>query len=168
MGDKLKAKLGWITLVSVLLNLFLLGYLVGDSLHVKEKHRRHDVDTAEIKGQLTPQHAKQFKRMMRELRNEDRALRREMDKVKKEAFEAMTGTVFDPVTYEQKVKELHDLHGQRITNRTSAIVKLAPSLSPEERKAVAKQMRRKKRGKRHHDGPPPARRAPPPPEENHL
>jgi len=166
MADKLKSKLGWITLISVLLNIFLLGFIIGEAVQAEGRQRHHKLEQEDITEKLSPEHAKQFKRMMHDLRREDKALRAEMEQVRKEIFDALAGPNFDQSVYVQKVQELHNLHGQRIDNRTSAIVGLAPSLNQEEREVVAKQMRRKKHRKRHHDGPPPQHDRPPPRREN--
>jgi len=56
-------------------------------------------------------HAKQFKRIMHELRKEDKKLRVEMEQLKREAHDALTGAEFDRETYEAKVQELRSMAG---------------------------------------------------------
>lgn len=133
-------KLSWLLLVSGLLNVLLIGVLIGNLMARRWHHpppRPHD-HTA-VEG-LSPAAERLVESTMKRVHNENRKLRGDFERTQRQIAEALAAPRFDRALYLSRVQQLHELHGQRVMNMAEAVATVAPQLSPEERAALARQM----------------------------
>ena len=155
MSNKIKILL----IVSVLLNFLLIGITIGyvgkERLH-KPVAKKHFPEIFE----LSPEKQEIVKKKMRQLRKETKPTRKKIRSVKAELREILVGEEFDENLYNNKVDELHELHGKMAKSLAVAIREIAPNFTPEEREILAKLLK-KKDGRHHKKGPHHFREKPP-------
>jgi uncharacterized membrane protein len=128
--------------VSVLLNVLLVGILIGNLSHTifwrMEKGRR----AFHFMKELPPEKRDKVKEMIRDLKKESRETRKKIRQKRDEVIDVFSAPEFDPALFDRKVAELHALMGELTEEIAEETKKIASDLSREERKAVADIIRR--------------------------
>lgn len=146
-------KLTWILIGSGLLNVLLIGVLLGTVFSARYRHPPHHPPHPPRFEGLSPASARLLDETMESVHDKNRTLQDDFRKAQAAIFEALAAPQFDRELYLSRVQKLHDLHGQRVFNLAEALADVAPQLTPEERARLAQQLEREQR-------PPPPRRAP--------
>jgi uncharacterized membrane protein len=128
--------------VSVLLNVLLIGILVGTLSHTffwrMDKAKR----TFHFMKELPPEKRDKVMEMVKDLKKESLETRRKIRKKRDEVIDVFSAPEFDPALFDRKVAELHALMGELTDEIADETKKIASDLSQEERKAVADIIRR--------------------------
>lgn len=158
MNKKIKC----FVVASVLLNLLLVGVIIGHMSH-RFGPRPPFREPPEI-ASLTPEKQEIFREAMKAAREKSEGLRKQSRKLRKESAEILAAPTFDKDAYYAKMKEMMALHQQRKLNFAEAVAGIAEKFTPEERKLLAKSMRRPMPGGGEGPPPPPPGDGPPPPQ----
>lgn len=176
--------------VSVLLNVLLIGILIGTLSHTffwrMEKGKRVFL----FHEELPPEKRELVLGALKELRSETKETRKELKKKRDEIIDVFTAPQFDAKKFDQGVAEMHAIMGKLADELAQATKKIAAGLDQQERKALGEAMRRSPgppflnplmdgpretvefHGERFHeerfDGPPPPPPPPPPDWEEPL
>ncbi len=146
-----------ILVLSILLNVLFAGVIIG---HVSTKAYkyggRHHGFWKAMAG--LPEDKKELlKDKMQEMRREGKATRKAIHDKRAELIGVLTAPEFDETLFDQKVEELHEIHGQMAKNLAEATKELAKKFNQEERKALGVLLKRhpKHRGHWKYKDPPP-------------
>lgn len=121
-----------IFVISLALNLLLIGMTAG--FFLKGCHRP---PPPELRGQLSPEHARLFSDAMRSLHDKNRDTADKIDATRREILQILTAPQFDANAYQAKAGQLHELHGQMQAQMTQMVLELASQLNAEERQSLA-------------------------------
>ncbi len=127
---------------SVLLNVLLIGFVVGHLSHRVPPPFRDRPPREEILRALPPQGAKLFKEKMRGLRKENRKTHRKIRDRRDELMKILTAPTFDSDLYKKKADELHALHSSVMKDFARSAGEIAAKMSPEERQILARHFKR--------------------------
>ena len=155
-----------VIIFSVVLNILLIGFIIGNLSHrffinnsVREKPQ-------EISVKLPPDKKELFFNTMQKVRAENRTARKQIRETRRKIFSILTSPQFDEDSYESEAEKLHLLRGLMMKRFSNATKDLAKQLNHEERMALAEHLRRPPRHHREKIHPdtfrdPPYRRIPP-------
>lgn len=128
--------------VSVLLNVLLIGVLIGTFSHTilwrMEKGKR----TFTLVKELPPDKREKVLETMKKMGKESRRTRKKIKKVRDEVINIFSAPEFDAELFDRKVAEMHALMGELTDDIAEETKKMALELSPEERKEIADTIRR--------------------------
>ena len=143
MKNKQKIFISGLVIFSVVLNIFLIGVVVG---HVVKHFPRKNF--AKIAGTLAPEKRKLLTSMMNDIRLENRKTIRQL---RGDILEILTAPTFDAQAYQKKADELQQIRQEMSIRRSKVIKELASQFTQQERKALIKYLRPKKghMGKKH-------------------
>lgn len=128
-------------LISLALNLVLLGGLAGYYWQSCEASRHGFKPPPQLARQLSPEKRKLFDQAMRSLGEKNREHAREIEKTREEIREILTAKDFDAQTFAHKSEELHRLHGQMKAELDRTLESLARQFTQEERRLLADLLR---------------------------
>lgn len=148
-------KLTWLLIGSGLLNVLLIGVLLGTGFSARFRHRpHHPPHPLHFEG-LSPASERLLDNTMEAVHDKNQALRSEFRQTQAAIFQALAAPQFDREVYLSRIQKLHNLHGQRVFNLAEALADVAPQLSPQERASLARQLERDQPAVPPPDGPPP-------------
>lgn len=133
MGNKLKI----ILIVSISANLLLVGLVMGYLFRGWQRGRSEFRLPPRISQKMTPENIEKFEKAMRELHQENRKERKQIRTLQKEILETLTAPEFNAKVFQDKMEELHQLHGKMKDDLTQTVTALASQLNQEERQALA-------------------------------
>lgn len=142
MSNKIKILLA----VSVLLNFLLVGISIGH-MGKHRMYKRGIKHNFTEYSDLSPEKQNLIMDQMSELRKQNRPVRKEINKVRNDIADILQSPEFDENLYNQKVDELHELHGKMAKSLAESVKELANQLSPEEREFLSQMLRKKHHGK---------------------
>jgi uncharacterized membrane protein len=128
--------------VSVLLNVLLIGIVIGTFSHTFMARVGIGRQAVFFLKDLPPEKRKLVIGTMKELRSETAGLKKELHAKRNEIIDVFTAPEFDPNKFDQQVAEMHDIMGQLAQKLADATKKIAEGLSPEERKQLGEAIRR--------------------------
>jgi uncharacterized membrane protein len=137
MGKRVKIMIG----VSLLLNVLLIGILIGNISHRffrEDFPRRHP---PELTGKLPPDKEKLFLESREKVFLANREVRRQIDETRERLLSILSAPEFDEAAYQAetvKLDKLHDLMMQRFAEATK---ELAKTFNQSERKILAEYLR---------------------------
>ena len=160
MSKKIKI----ILTVSVVLNVLLIGVLVGMSADEYKDHRNKRAEFRSAVDKLPPEKSKLVKKTMRGLHKETRKTRNELKKTRKKINKIISAPEFDESAYDVEIENLKRLQSEIMTKFGQVTKELAAQLGQEERKVIAELLKKRTFKKHGHDGikPPPGLDQPPP------
>jgi uncharacterized membrane protein len=141
----------YILLISLALNLLLIGVVLGYFLRGPEFKARPFPPP--ITQKLSSEKQWVFDEAMRELAEKNKVIARDLERKRSEILSVLTAERFDAQVFQQKSREVHELHGQMKAQLDGVLEQLASEFNREERRALAELLRR---------GPPPPHGGPPP------
>jgi uncharacterized membrane protein len=139
MSKKLKILL----FISIILNVLLIGVMIGHistRFLVKKHFKGH---FPEISRELPAEKQEMLADAMMKLHRQSSGTKRKIHRVRKEIVEILTAPEFDEQLYDKKVAELHNLHGEMAMGLSEVTKKLAVKFTPSERRVLAEILRRK-------------------------
>lgn len=138
----MNAKLKFAFLASLLVNVFLLGVLLGElPRRFDEGVSREDRMEKEIEKLPEPLRVR-FRREMERMREGNEQLRNQIQEAREEALRTLIAEPFDGTAYDRQVSKIHDLYGQRAKRMAELIKEVAKDLPPEQRQLLAKVLKR--------------------------
>lgn len=158
MGTQLKVTL----YVSLAINLLLIGMVGGYLVRGCPRRPPPFPPPPELAQKLSPEHAELFSKAMDSLHEKNRKNAEALDQTRNEVLEILTAKDFDAKAFQDKMKQLHDRHGDMQGQLTQTVAELASKLSQEERKALAQILKRGPLNDGPPGGPPPLPPGPPP------
>jgi uncharacterized membrane protein len=154
--------------VSVLLNVLLLGIVIGTFSHTFVGRMEKGKRALMFLKDLPPEKRDMVIETMKDMKKESRETRKKIKQKKNEVIDVFSAPEFDSKLFDRKVAEMHALMGEVTAGIADETKKIAAELNHEERKAIADIIRRGPgppfprflmEGFHGPDGPPP----PPPP-----
>jgi len=127
---------------SVLLNVLLLGILIGTFSHTFVGRMEKGKRALMFLKDLPPEKRDMVIETMKEMKEESRETRREMKKKRDEVLDVFSAPEFDAELFDRKVAEMHALMGEVTAGIAGETKKIASELNYEERKAIADIIRR--------------------------
>jgi uncharacterized membrane protein len=128
--------------VSVLLNILLIGILIGTFSHTFMARREMRTSAAFYLKDLPPEKRELVLSTMKELRSQTAGLKKEIRSKRNEIIDVFTAPVFDPNKVDRKVAEMHAIMGELAHKLADATKQIAEGLTPEERKELGEAIRR--------------------------
>src|SRR5262245_14744263 len=138
----MNGKLKFAFLASLLLNVFLVGLLLGELPHrFDERLSREERLEKAIEKLPEPLRAR-FREKLDRMREGSDQLRDQIQEAREEAIRIMVAEPFDETTYDRQVNKIHELYGQRSQHMAAIVKDVAKELSPEQRQVLAEVLRR--------------------------
>lgn len=133
MANKVKLVL----LISLALNLLLVGAFSGYFLRGCKGHRPPSGPPRDLVEKLSPEHAKMFSQAMDSLHDRNRKNAEAIQQARLTVVEVLTAPEFNAAAFTEKMQGLHQLHGRMKDELVQTIAALAAKLDREERRALA-------------------------------
>ena len=140
--------------ISIILNFLFVGLTIGHFSKRVGHFGKMKADVTRTIGELPEDKRRMIMSAMRELRQETRGTKREVDELRREIIDTLTAESFDAEKFETQALELHELHGVLSMEMTMTVAELAENLNQEEREALAQFIREMRKHRRPHGGPP--------------
>ncbi len=128
-------------LISLLLNLVLIGVLMGEGWH-KASRMRASIEEEQALLALPENRQQEFSSLREELRKDGEATREAIREVRRDTVRILTADVFDENAYQANLEKIRELRAQQMQRMSESVKKLASTWSATERAALAKLMRR--------------------------
>lgn len=128
--------------VSVLLNVLLVGILIGTLSHTFMGRMEFGKRAFFFHKELPPEKRELVLGTMKKLRSETKETRKELKRKRDEIIDVFTAPEFDVKKFDQEVAEMHAIVGKLADELAQATKKIAAGLDQEERKALGEAMRR--------------------------
>jgi uncharacterized membrane protein len=138
----MNTKLKFAFLASLLVNVFLLGVLLGelprhfDEGVSREERMEKALDT------LPESLRARFRGKMERMREGSEQLRDQIQEARDEALRILIAEPFDGTAYDQQVSKIHELYGQRAKRMAELVKEVAKDLPPEQRQVLAEVLKR--------------------------
>jgi uncharacterized membrane protein len=138
----MNAKLKFAFLASLLVNVFLIGVLLGElPRRFEEGVSREDRMEKEIEKLPEPLRVR-FRGEMERMREGSEQLRNQIQEAREEALRILIAEPFDGTAYDRQVSKIHDLYGQRAKRMAELVKEVAKDLPPEQRQLLAEVLKR--------------------------
>lgn len=138
----MNAKLKFAFLASLLVNVFLVGILLGELPHrFDERLSREERMEKAIEALPEPLRAR-FRGKLEGMREGSEQLRDQIQEAREEAIRILIAEPFDGTAYDRQVNKIHELYGQRSQRMAEIVKEVAKDLSPEQRQMLAEVLKR--------------------------
>lgn len=138
----MNAKLKFAFLASLLVNVFLVGILLGELPHrFDERLSREERMEKAIEVLPEPLRAR-FRGQLERMREDSEQLRDQIQEAREEAIRILIAEPFDGTAYDRQVNKIHELYGQRSQRMAEIVKEVAKDLSPEQRQVLAEVLKR--------------------------
>jgi len=129
--------------VSVLLNVLLVGVLIGSFSHRFTGPFQMRSHMNEVIGKLPEDKQELVRNTLKELKSETSVTKKKVDEKRKEIMDVLTAPEFDPALFDQKVAELHGLMGELASEVAGAARKIASNLDQKDRIMLSELIKRR-------------------------
>ena len=133
----MSAKLKFAFLMSLVVNVFLVGVLLGELPHRFDEGMSREERLAKATEALPEPLRTQFRGKMDRLREGSEPLREQIREAREEAIRILVAEPFDGTAYDRQVRKIHELHGQRSQRMAEFVKEVATDLPPEQRQVLA-------------------------------
>ena len=133
----MNAKLKFAFLMSLVVNVFLVGVLLGELPHRFNEGMSREERLAKATEALPEPLRTQFRGKMDRLREGSEPLREQIREAREEAIRILVAEPFDGTAYDRQVRKIHELHGQRSQRMAEFVKEVATDLPPEQRQVLA-------------------------------
>ena len=138
----MNAKLKFALLASLLVNVFLIGVLLGELPHrFDDRVSREERMEKALETLPEPLRAR-FRGKMERMREGGEQLRDQIQAAREEAIRILIAEPFDGTAYDRQVSKIHELHGQRSQRMAEIVKEVAKDLPPEQRQVLAEVLKR--------------------------
>ena len=138
----MNAKLKFAFLASLLVNVFLVGLLLGELPHrFDERLSREERMEKAIEKLPEPLRAR-FREKLERMREGSEQLRDQIQEAREEAIRILIAEPFDETMYDRQVNKIHELYGQRSQRMAAVVKEVAKDLPPEQRQVLAEVLKR--------------------------
>ena len=138
MSKKMKV----LVMSSILLNVLLLGIIIGNLSHrlsIEKFDLRHE---PELAVKLSPDKEALFFETMEKVRKNSRDIQEQIEEARESALSILTAPEFDEASYQVEVNRLHELRGIMMQRLADATKELAQNFNQEERRGLAEHLKR--------------------------
>jgi uncharacterized membrane protein len=142
-------KVNILVVTSVVLNVLLVGIILGNVFHHVGRRPPFKHDRA-LAAKLSPEKFKLFTEVMGGARSECKQIRKQIRETREQTLDILTAPEFDEQSFQREVDKLHELRNRVADRVADAALELAKQFGPEERKLLGEYLERS--------------RPPPPPE----
>lgn len=129
-------------LVSLLVNILLVGVLLGELPHRAERCEVRQDKKEKTLAQLPEPAQTRVREEMERLRKDNEPIRERIRAAREEAIRILTAEPFDSVAYDRQVTQISELRGQIAKHMAEGIKEIAKDLPPEQRGILAGMLRR--------------------------
>ncbi len=150
MSKKIKTVLT----ISIILNVLLLGVLIGMSADDYKDHRNRRAEFRSAVDKLPADKSKLVKKTMRGLHKETRKTRNEVRKTRNNINKIISAPEFDGSAYDKEIENLQRLQSEIMYKFGKVTKKLAVQLEQDERKVIAELLKKRTFKHQRHDGHP--------------
>ena len=138
----MNTKLKFAFLASLLVNVFLVGILLGELPHHFDEGVSREERMEKAIGKLPESLQARFREKMERMREGSEQLRDQIQEAREEAIRILIAEPFDGTTYDRQVNKIHELYGQRSQRMAEIVKEVAKDLSPEQRQVLADVLKR--------------------------
>ena len=150
----MNSKIKTIFTISIILNLFLAGILIGNCTKgyydskFTTKHFNFE------RTELSPEKQKLLMNKFKEIRKNHKETKKDIFRTKTEIQKILSAKEFNEKLFDEKIEQMHDLHGKAAKTLANTIKELAVEFTPQEREILIKMIekRHKPRWEKHHPG----------------
>ena len=147
MNKKMKVILS----VSILLNVLLLGIVIGgfSKIHADRGFKSHRMEQrlTEVLSVLPAAKSEEFKLRISQLIEQRRSNKSIVKNARKNIMKAFEQEPFDKLLYQQAASRLNEFRQKQVADRMSLMIEMAEYLSPSERKKLSRLIMRQGRRK---------------------
>jgi uncharacterized membrane protein len=138
----MNAKLKFAFLASLMINVFLVGVLLGELPHRFDEglSREARMEKA-VEGLPEPLRAR-FRGQLERMREGSEPLREQIREAREETIRILVAEPFDGTAYDRQVNKIHALYGQRAKLMAEVVKEVAKDLPPEQRQVLAEVLKR--------------------------
>jgi uncharacterized membrane protein len=126
---------------SLLLNVLLAGFVIGDVSHRFHKEYFDRKSVQEFASKLPGDKAALFLETVERVHLNNRDAYHQIREAKKEAMKMLAAPEFDETAYRLQVEKIHELRSLMKRRLADATIELAKQFSQKERKALAQHLR---------------------------
>ncbi|MGH9425471.1 MAG: periplasmic heavy metal sensor [Terriglobia bacterium] len=138
----MNAKLKFAFLASLLVNVFLVGVLLGELPRRFDEGLSREERMEKAIEELPEPLRAQFRGKMERMREGSEQLRDQIQEAREEALRILIAELFDGTAYDRQVSKIHELYGQRAKRMAELVKEVAKDLPPEQRQVLAEVLKR--------------------------
>ena len=138
MSTKIKV----LTIGSLLLNVLLIGVIIGDMSHRFHREPFWGRHAPELASRFPQNKAELFRETVQRVHLDNKDIHKQIREARKNAMKILTAPEFDEAAYRVKVDQIHELKGFMKQRLADATIELAKQFDQEERTALAEHLRR--------------------------
>ena len=127
---------------SLLLNVLLVGIIIGDMSHRFRKKPPIGKHARELASKLPEDKEALILKTLERMHLNNRNVRKQIREARERAMKVMTAHDFDETAYQTQVEKLHKLRGLMMQRLATVTMELATQFNQQERKALAQYLRR--------------------------
>ena len=129
-------------LASILVNVLLVGVLLGELPHRVERCEVRQDKREKTLTQLPEPAQTRVREEMERLRKDNEPMRERIREAREEAIRILTTEPFDSVAYDRQVTQISELRGQMAKHMAEVVKEIAKDLPSEQRGVLAGMLRR--------------------------
>jgi uncharacterized membrane protein len=138
----MNAKLKFAFLASLLVNVFLVGILLGELPHRFDERLSREERMENALEKLPEPLRARFRGKMERMREGSEQLRDQIQAAREETIRILIAEPFDGTAYDRQVNKIHELYGQRAKRMAELVKEVAKDLPPEQRQMLAEVLKR--------------------------
>ena len=127
---------------SLLLNVLLVGMIIGDMSHRWQREPYFGRRARELASNLPEDEAGLILKTVERVHRNNRDVHKQIREARKRAMRILTAHDFDEAAYQIEVQKLQELRGLMMRRLANATIELARRFDQEERRVLAQYLRR--------------------------
>ena len=127
---------------SLLLNVLLIGVIIGSMSHQLRTEHFFERHALELASKLPEDKAELFLKTVERMHLNNQGVHKQIREARKRTMKILTAPEFDKAAYQIEVEKLHELCGSMMQRLANAAMEIARQFNQEERKALAQLLRR--------------------------
>ena len=137
----MNAKLKFAFLMSLVINVFFVGVLLGELPRRFDEGMSREERLAKATEAFPEPLRTQFRGKMDRMREGSEPIREQIREAREEAIRILVAEPFDGTAYDYQVRKIHELQGQRSQHMADLVKEVAKDLPPDQRQMLAEVLR---------------------------
>jgi len=137
----MNAKLKFAFLMSLVINVFFVGMLLGELPRRFDEGMSREERLAKATEAFPEPLRTQFRGKMDRMREGSEPIREQIREAREEAIRILAAEPFDGTAYDHQVRKIHELQGQRSQHMADLVKEVAKDLPPDQRQMLAEVLR---------------------------
>ena len=137
----MNAKLKFAFLMSLVINVFFVGMLLGELPRRFDEGMSREERLAKATEAFPEPLRTQFRGKMDRMREGSEPIREQIREAREEAIRILVAEPFDGTAYDYQVRKIHELQGQRSQHMADLVKEVAKDLPPDQRQVLAEVLR---------------------------